>query len=83
MRVFVCLFVCVRARVHVCMWVYLYMRDGVYNFSVKNDYSYIQYMYICIIESVHSISRDEQDAPLTQYITNAGITRARYTITHF
>ena len=26
---------------------------------------------------------DEGDAPLTQYITNAGITRARYTITHF
>ena len=36
-----------------------------------------------IIESVDSISRDERDAPLTQYITNAGITRARYTITHF
>ena len=33
-----------------------------------------------IIESVDSISRDERDAPLTQYITNAGITRARYTI---
>ena len=27
--------------------------------------------------------RDERDAPLTQYITNAGITRIRYTITHF
>ena len=38
---------------------------------------------IIIIESVDSISRDELDAPLTQYITNAGITRARYTITHF
>ena len=36
-----------------------------------------------IIESVDTISRDERDAPLTQYITNAGITRARYTITHF
>ena len=36
-----------------------------------------------IIESVDSISRDERDAPLTQYITNAGISRARYTITHF
>ena len=34
-------------------------------------------------ESVDSISRDERDAPLTQYITNAGISRARYTITHF
>ena len=36
-----------------------------------------------IIESVHSISRDEPDSPLTQYITNAGISRARYTITLF
>ena len=33
-----------------------------------------------IIESVDSISRDERDAP---YITNAGISRARYTITHY
>ena len=45
--------------------------------SLKNE------LYIYIIESVDSISRDERDAPLTQYITNAGITRARYTITHF
>ena len=36
-----------------------------------------------IIESVDSISRDEPDAPLTQYITHTGISRARYTITHF
>ena len=36
-----------------------------------------------IIESVDSISRDERDSPLTQYITNAGISRAGYTITHF
>ena len=36
-----------------------------------------------IIESVDSISRDERDAPLIQYITNAGISRAKYTITHF
>ena len=35
------------------------------------------------VESVDSISRDERDAPLKQYITNAGITPARYTITHF
>ena len=34
-----------------------------------------------IIDSVDSISRDEPDSPLTQYITNAGITRTRYTIT--
>ena len=30
-----------------------------------------------------SISRDERDASSTQYITNAGISRVRYTITHF
>ena len=28
-------------------------------------------IYIYIIESVDSISRDERDVPLTQYITNA------------
>ena len=36
-----------------------------------------------VIESVDSISRDEPDSQLTQYITNAGISRARYTITLF
>ena len=36
-----------------------------------------------ISESVDSISRDERGFPLTQYITNGGISRARYTITHF
>ena len=36
----------------------------------------------CIIESVDSLSRDEPDSPLTQYITNGGLSRARYTITH-
>ena len=40
------------------------------------------YHRVGIIESVDSISRDEPDSPLTQYITNAGISRARYTITH-
>ena len=38
---------------------------------------------IRIIESVDSISRDERGFPLTQYITNGGISRAGYTITHF
>ena len=33
--------------------------------------------------SVDSISRDEPDSPLTQYISNGGISRARYTIMHF
>ena len=36
-----------------------------------------------IIESVDSISKDERGFPLTQYITNGRISRARYTITHF
>ena len=36
---------------------------------------------VCIIESVES--RDERGFPLMQYITNGGISRARYTITHF
>ena len=42
-------------------------------------------IYYCmyIIDSVDSISRDERGFPLTQYITNKGISRARYTITHF
>ena len=43
----------------------------------------INFSFILIIESVNSISRDERDAPMTQYITNAGISRVRYTITHF
>ena len=34
-----------------------------------------------IIESVDSINRDERDFPLTQYITNWGISRDRNTIT--
>ena len=43
-------------------------------------------VHVYIIESVDSISRDERDAPLTQYITNAaigGISRDRYNITYF
>ena len=32
---------------------------------------------------IESISRNERDAPLTLYITNAGISRVRNTITHF
>ena len=41
--------------------------------SLKNTVIYI----------IESVGRDERDALLTQYITNAGITRARYTIAHF
>ena len=49
-----------------------------------NHYPYITFIFLnvfVIIELVDSISRDEPDSPLTQYITNAGISRARYTIT--
>ena len=55
---------------------------------LKNDFvKYLQEKRlgwsIDIIGSVDSISRDEPDSPLTQYITNAGISRTRYTITLF
>ena len=36
-----------------------------------------------IIESVDSINRDERGFPLTQYITNGGISSARNTSTRF
>ena len=36
-----------------------------------------------IMESVDSINRDERGFPLTQYITNGGISSARNTSTHF
>ena len=39
-------------------------------------------MLYLTIESVDSISRDDPDSPYLQYITNGGISRARYTITH-
>ena len=54
--------------------------------SVHNEYFIIilnLLKILIIIESVDSLSRDERDVPLTQYITNAGIFCARYTITHF
>ena len=44
---------------------------------------FLRYPKTIIIESVDTISRDERDAPLMQYITNIGKTRACYTITHF
>ena len=46
-------------------------------------YSMLPVVGVIIIETVDSISRNERDAPLTQYITNAGISCVRYTITHF
>ena len=43
----------------------------------------LTHTHIYIIELVDSIRRDERDATYTQYIANAGISCARYTITHF
>ena len=54
-----------------------------WNISLIPTYRVYRLYDIYSIESVYSISRDEQDAPLTQYITNAGISLARYTNTHF
>ena len=42
------------------------------------------YRELCTVsELVDSISRVDRGFPLTQYITNEGISRSRYTITHF
>ena len=60
-----------------------YMYDnkwyGELRYTCTIDYKHIE----PIIKSVDSLSRDEPDSSLTQCITNAGISRARYTITHF
>ena len=53
-----------------------------YKTSIRED-SLIEMREYLIIESVDSISRDEQGFPLTQYITNGRISRARYTIMYF
>ena len=45
--------------------------QSIFCIAVKAEYCTL----LLIIESVDSISRDERDAPLTQYITNAGITQ--------
>ena len=39
--------------------------------SIHVHVNNVSVTFIYIIESVDSISRDEQDVPLTQYITNA------------
>ena len=49
----------------------------------QRKYHYTIELVDSIIESVDSISRDERGFTLTQYITNGGISRVRYTITHF
>ena len=53
------------------------------NFHVCIDTAVNTPMCIIIIESVDSINRDERGFPLTQYITNGGISSARNTSTHF
>ena len=59
----------------------VYINIEMFLFIFLNTYIYI-YIYIYIIESIDSINRDERGFPLTQYITNGGISRARNTITH-
>ena len=44
---------------------------------------HLSIIYIYIIESVDSISKDERGFPLTQYIINGRISRGGYTFTHF
>ena len=52
--------------------------------SILTSCSFLKCFFgLIIIELVDSISRDELGFPLTQYITNGRISRARYTITHF
>ena len=44
----------------------------------KLPYDKVNFKIRIIIESVDSICRDETDSQYTQYITNEGISRARY-----
>ena len=48
-----------------------------------NIYPYFVLIFLDIIESVDSINRDERGFPLTQYITNGGISSDRNTSTYF
>ena len=51
--------------------------------NLEGGRGYNKRILLIIIESVDSINRDERGFPLTQYITNRGISCARNTITHF
>ena len=59
--------------------------------SFLQQHPYFLFIFVNVFRSLYIYygsyaryqSRDERDAPLTQYITNAGISRVRYTITHF
>ena len=53
-----------------------------YDIYIYASTSLLAGFYVCIIESVDSINRDERGFPLMQYITNGGISRARNTFTH-
>ena len=57
----------------------MYIYTSIYVYILVNATS----IYIIIIESVDSISKDERGFPLTQYITNGRISRGGYTFTHF
>ena len=77
-------------------WVWLVGVGGIYGCGFKEIYRFPHTTYpysscICTFLQQHpyfffhfvNISRDEPDSPVTQYITNAGISHARYTVTHF
>ena len=50
---------------------------SIFFFCARNYDIYIIFLaYSIIVESVDSISKDERGFPLTQYITNWGISRA-------
>ena len=54
--------------------------------GVREEGSRRQYLICCvytIITESEESSRDERRFPLTQYITNGRISRAKYTIMHF
>ena len=60
------------------------MRDSLPSARYSPIFNVLCQWFSLLIESTDSmISRDERGFPLTQYITNGGISRARYTITHF
>ena len=63
--------------------VVMYCVNGANRSSLLIESTDSKTVTVTVLESVDSISRDERDAPLTQYITNAVITRATYTVTHF
>ena len=94
-----CIYICIpRGRVgEVCAYVYAFRAErvkvmsitavcGFYNWGEPERAPHLSYCWAkssLSIESVDSINRDERGFPLTQYITNGRISRARNTTMHF